>query len=120
LAKNEPADWSQFVIPSASSLPTEAIPTLSRLERFEGMPNGGTMVALPALNKSGFWTHVEHLFPKSIDKRFQEIALTLIAVLQLSRFPSIEALQFVAPAEWRKVFCQERLPVNRMLGEIIR
>ena len=119
LAKNEPADWSQFVIPSDSSLPTEAIPTLSRLERFEGMPNGGTMVALPALNKSGFWTHVEHLFPTSIDKRFQEIALTLIAVLHLSRFPSIEALQFVAPAEWRKVFCQERLPANRMLGEII-
>ena len=83
------------------------------------MPNGGTAVALPALNKSGFWTHVEQLFPTSIDKHFQEIALTLIAVVHLSRFPSIEALQFVAPAEWRKVFCQERLPANRTLGEII-
>jgi hypothetical protein len=83
------------------------------------VPIGGTMVALPALNKSGLWTHVEQLFPTPIDKHFQEIALTFIAVLHLSRFPSIEALQFVAPAEWRKVFCQERLPANRTLGEII-
>jgi hypothetical protein len=119
LATNEPEAWSQFVIPSDTSQPAELIPTLSRLERFEGVLNGGTVVALPALNKSGFWTHVEQLFPTSIDKHFQEIVLTLIAVLHLSRFPSIEALQFVAPAEWRKVFCQERLPANRTLGEII-
>ena len=119
LATNEPEAWSQFVISSDTSQPAKLIPTLSRLERFEGVPNGGTAVALPALNKSGFWTHVEQLFPTSIDKHFQEIALTLIAVVHLSRFPSIEALQFVAPAEWRKVFCQERLPANRTLGEII-
>jgi hypothetical protein len=54
LAKHEPEAWSQFVIPSDSSLPTEVIPTLSRLVRFEGVPNGVTMVALPALNKSGY------------------------------------------------------------------
>ena len=77
------------------------------------------MAALPALNKSGLWTHVEQLFPKPIDKHFQEIVLTFTAVLHLSRFPSIEALQFISPAEWRKVFCQERLPANRTLGEII-
>lgn len=78
------------------------------------------MVALPALNKNGYWVHVAELFPTPIDKHFQEIALTLIAVPHLSRFPSIEALQFVAPEEWRKIFCQERLPSSRTLGEIIR
>ena len=113
LAKNEPEAWSQFVIPSDSSQPTEVIPTLSRLERFEGVPNGGTMVALPALNKSGFLTHVEQLFPTSIDKRFQEIAFTLIAVLHLSRFPSIEALQFVAPAERALAIWLRPLAVRR-------
>jgi hypothetical protein len=78
------------------------------------------MVALPALNKNGFWIHAAQLFPAPIDRHFQEIALTLIAVLHLSRFPSIEALQFVAPADWRKLFCQERLPSNRTLAKIIR
>jgi hypothetical protein len=62
---------------------------------------------------------MEQLFPKPIDKHFQEIVLTFTAVLHLSRFPSIEALQFVSPAEWRKIFCQERLPANRTLGEVI-
>jgi hypothetical protein len=61
LATNEPEAWSQFVIPSDTSQPAELIPTLSRLERFEGVLNGGTVVALPALNKSGFWTHVERM-----------------------------------------------------------
>jgi hypothetical protein len=56
---------------------------------------------------------VEQLFPKPIDKHFQEIVLTFTAALHLSRFPSIEALQFISPAEWRKVFCQERLPANQ-------
>src|SRR5262249_17358299 len=109
----------QFVIPSDTSQRTEMFHTSTRLERFADVPIGGTMVALPALNKSGLWTYVEQLFPKPIDKHFQEIVLTFTAVLHLSRFPSIEALQFVSPAEWRKVFCQERLPTNRTLGEII-
>jgi hypothetical protein len=119
LAEDEPEAWSQFVIPSDISQRAEVIHTPTRLERFADVPIGGTMVALPALNKSGLWTHVGQLFPTPIDKHFQEIALTFIAVLNLARFPSIEALQFVAPAEWRKVFCQERLPANRTLGEII-
>jgi hypothetical protein len=120
LAKDEPEAWGQFVIPSDISQKAEVILTPSRLERFEGVPSGGTMVALPALDKSGLWTYVEQLFPTPIDRRFQEIALTLITVLHLSRFPSIEALQFVAPTEWRKAFCRERLSANRTLGEIIR
>jgi hypothetical protein len=120
LAKDEPEAWDQFVISSDISQRAEVIHTPSRLERFDGVPTGGTMVALPALDKSGLLAHVEQLFPTPIDRHFQEIALTLIAVLHLSRFPSIEALQFVAPAEWRKAFCRERLPANRTLGEIIR
>ena len=120
LAKDEPDAWSQFIIPSDISQRAEVILTPARLERFEGVPTGGTMLALPALDKSGLWTYVEQLFPTHIDRYFQEIALTLITVLHLSRFPSIEALQFVAPTEWRKAFCRERLPANRTLGEIIR
>jgi hypothetical protein len=119
LAKDEPEGWSQFVIPSDTSQRTEMIHPSTGLERFADVPNGGTMVALPALNKSGLWTHAERLFPKPIDKHFQEIVLTFSAVLHLSRFPSIEALQFVSPTEWKKVFCRERLPANRTLGEII-
>ena len=118
--ESEREAWRQFIIPSDSNQTAYVVPTLSRLERFEGVPTGGTMVALPALNKNGYWEHVAELFPTPIDKHFQEIALTLIAVLHLSRFPSIEALQFVAPEEWRKIFCQERLPSSRTLGEIIR
>jgi hypothetical protein len=119
LAKDEPEAWSQFVIPSDINERAEVIDTPTRLERFADVPIGGTMVALPALNKSGLWRHAEQLFPTPIDKHFREIALTFMAVLHLSRFPSIEALQFVAPADWRRVFCQERLPANRTLGEII-
>jgi hypothetical protein len=119
LAKDEPEAWSQFVIPPETSQRTEMNHTSTWLERFADVPIGGAVVALPALNKSGLWTHVEQLFPKPIDKHFQEIVLTFTAVLHLSRFPSIEALQFISPAEWRKVFCQDRLPANRTLGEII-
>jgi len=120
LAKDEPEAWSQFVIPSNISQRAELIHTQSRLERFAGVPIGGTMVAVPALNKSGLWSDVEKLFPAPIDKHFQQIALTFIALLPLSRFPSIEALQFVAPVEWRKIFCRERLPANRALDEVIQ
>jgi hypothetical protein len=119
LPKDESEAWSQFVIPSDTTQGSEMIHTSTRLERFADVPIGGTMLALPALNKSGLWTHVEQLFPKPIDKHFQEIVLTFTAVLHLSRFPSIEALQFVSPAGWRKVFCQERLSANRTLGEVI-
>jgi len=107
------------VIPSDIKERAEVIDTPTWLERFTDVPIGGTMVALPALNKSGLWTHAEQLFPTPIAKHFQEITLIFIAVLHLSRFPSIEALQFVAPAEWRRAFCQERLPSNRTLGEIM-
>jgi hypothetical protein len=68
-----------LVISSDISQRAEVIHTLSRLERFDGVPTGGTMVALPALDKSGLLAHVEQLFPTPIDRHIQEIALTLIA-----------------------------------------
>ena len=64
------------------------------------------MVALPALNKNGYWVHVVELFPTPIDKHFKEIALTLITVLHLSRFPSIEALQFVHQRSGERYFAK--------------
>ncbi|HYY26701.1 MAG TPA: hypothetical protein VE860_02095, partial [Chthoniobacterales bacterium] len=52
LAKEEAEAWSQFVNPSDISQRAEVIHTPTRLEPFADVPIGGTMVALPVLNKT--------------------------------------------------------------------
>ena len=66
------------------------------------MPNGGAVAALPALVESGL-AAVDQLFPMTVERSMQEVAMTLIALASVSRAPSIDALQLLAPGGWKKI-----------------
>jgi predicted RecB family nuclease len=110
--------WSRFTCPGHVPWPEIADP-LVRLERYDGMPSGGALAALPALVESGL-AAVDQLFPTTVGRSLQEVAMALIALASVSRTPSVEALQLLAPAGWKKVLFSERLPDNRTVAELIK
>jgi hypothetical protein len=55
------------------------------------MPAGGALAALPALVESGL-AAVDQLFPITVERSVQEIAMLLISLASLSRTLSIEGL----------------------------
>jgi hypothetical protein len=83
------------------------------------VPIGGALAALPALVESGF-APADQLFPMTIERRMQEIAMALISLASVSRTLSIEALQLLAPPGWRKFLCAQRLPDNKTVTELIK
>lgn len=110
--------WSRFSCPVHFPWP-EIIRPIIRLERYDGMPNGGALAALPALVESGL-AAVDQLFPMTVERSMQEVAMTLIALASVSRAPCIDALQLLAPVGWKKILYAERLPDNRTVSELIK
>ena len=83
------------------------------------MPIGGALAALPALVAGGL-AAVEQLFPITVERSMQDFTMALIALASVSRTPSIETLQLLAPAGWKKTLFSERLPDNRTVAELIK
>jgi hypothetical protein len=118
LVQNELNAWSRFSCPGRFPWP-EMVDPLVRLERYDGMPIGGALAALPALVESGL-AAVDQLFPMTIERSMQEIAMALISLASISRTPSIDVLQLRAPSGWKKILCAKRLPNNQTVAELIR
>jgi len=118
LQENELNAWSRFTCPGRFPWPGNVGP-LVPLERFDGMPIGGALASLPAMVESGFGT-AEQLFPMNVEAPMQEMAMLLIALSSVSRTPSIDALQRLAPASWKNILFSKRLPDNRSATELIK
>jgi hypothetical protein len=60
------------------------------------------------------------LFPTTVEAPMQEMAMLLIALTSVSRTPSIQALQLLAPPNWKNILFSKRLPDNRSATELIK
>jgi hypothetical protein len=81
------------------------------------VPNGGVLLAIPALLAVGLLTHTEKHFklPKGY-YGLQSIFL-LLAFMALARMKSMEALRYCAPGEWGKLIGLDRAPEVRTMRD---
>lgn len=81
------------------------------------VPNGGVLLALPALLANGLLNHTRDLF--SLPRGFYgiESIFLLLALMALARIKSIEQLRYEAPGEWGKLLGLDRIPEVRTLRE---
>lgn len=84
------------------------------------IPNGGVLVAVPALLASGlFYNSNKHFILPNGYYGLHSIFL-LLAFMALSRIKFIEDLRFTAPGEWGKLLGLDRIPEVRTLREKIK
>jgi len=81
------------------------------------IPNGGVLLALPALLANGLLHHTRDLY--ALPKGFYAIEsiFVLLALMALARIKSIEQLRYVAPGEWGKLLGLDRIPEVRTVRE---
>jgi transposase-like protein len=81
------------------------------------VPNGGVLLALPALLANGLLNHTRDLY--SLPRGFYgiESIFLLLALMALARIKSIEQLRYEAPGEWGKLLGLDRIPEVRTLRE---
>lgn len=81
------------------------------------VPNGGVLLALPALVVTGLLRHTAKYF--RLPKGYYGLPsiFVLLAFLALARLKSIEALRYCAPGEWGKLVGLDRVPEVRTLRE---
>jgi len=81
------------------------------------IPNGGALLALPALLANGLLHHTRDLY--GLPKGFYgiESIFVLLALMALARIKSIEQLRYVAPGEWGKLLGLDRIPEVRTVRE---
>jgi prepilin-type processing-associated H-X9-DG protein len=79
------------------------------------LPNGGVLLALPALLAVGLLHQAEKYF--KLPKGYYGLAsvFLLLAFLALARLPSLEQLRYRAPGEWGKLLGLDRIPEVRTL-----
>jgi hypothetical protein len=86
-----------------------------RFEAARDVPQGGVLLALPALLAMGLlrYTPAFYTLPRGfygIDSIF-----LLLALMALARIPSIEQLRYAAPGEWGNLLGLDRVPEVRTL-----
>jgi predicted nucleic acid-binding Zn-ribbon protein len=81
------------------------------------VPNGGVLLALPALLAVGLLRHAHHYFqlPKGYDGL--KSLFLMLAFLALARLPSLEQLRYCAPGEWGKLLGLDRIPEVRTVRQ---
>ena len=81
------------------------------------VPNGGVLLALPALIAVGLLAHTERYFklPKGF-YRLDTIFL-LLAFMALARLKTVEDLRYCSPGEWGKLLGVDRIPEVKTLRE---
>jgi hypothetical protein len=86
--------------------------------RFVGaldIPNGGVLLALPALLVSGLLRHASKYFRLPAGFYGLKTIFLLLAFMALARLKSIESLRYHAPGEWGKLLGMDRAPEVRTL-----
>jgi hypothetical protein len=86
-----------------------------RFEYAVDVPNGGVLLALPALLASGLLRHASQFFTLAPGFYGLETLFLLLAFMALARLKSIEALRYCAPGEWGKLLGLDRVPEVRTL-----
>ena len=67
------------------------------------VPNGGVLLALPALLAVGLLHQTHHYFQLPKGYYGLESLFLMLAFLALARLPSLEKLRYCAPGEWGKL-----------------
>jgi hypothetical protein len=86
-----------------------------RFEHALDIPNGGVLLALPALLVSGLLRHASQYFQLPPGFYGLETIFLLLAFMALARLKSMEALRYCAPGEWGKLLGLDRIPEVRTL-----
>lgn len=88
-----------------------------RFEPVSDVPQGGVLLALPALLAIGLLKHTKDFF--SLPPGFYGIdtIFLLLALMALARIKSLEGLRYTAPGEWGKIIGLDRIPEVKTLRE---
>jgi hypothetical protein len=86
-----------------------------RFESAQDVPQGGVLLALPALLAQGLLRHTAELY--SLPNGFYgiESIFLLLALMALARIRSIEQMRYAAPGEWGNLLGLDRVPEVRTL-----
>ncbi len=84
------------------------------------VPNGGVLLALPALLAVGLLASTERHFELPKGYYGLDSLFLLLAFMALARLKSIESLRYCAPGEWGKLLGLDRVPEVRTLRQKIR
>jgi hypothetical protein len=88
-------------------------------ELVQDVPDGGVLLALPALLLLGLLSKSREIFSMAEGFYPLESIFVLLALMALGRIPSLEALRYVAPGEWGKLIGLDRIPEVRTLRQKI-
>jgi len=96
----------------------EAAPVVFQAAR--DIPEGGVLLALPALLAVGLLRHSAELY--ALPKGFYGLSsvLELLALMALARIGSIEQLRYAAAGEWGDLLGLDRVPEVRTLREKLK
>ena len=96
----------------------EAAPIV--FEAARDIPQGGGLLALPALVAVGLLRHSAELY--TLPKGFYGLSsvLVLLALMALARIASIEQLRYAAAGEWGNLLGLDRIPEVRTLREKLK
>ena len=86
-----------------------------RFEAAQDVPQGGVLLALPALLAVGLLRHTQLFY--ALPPGFYGMAsiFLLLALMALARLRSVEQLRYVAPGEWGHLLGLDRIPEVRTL-----
>jgi len=81
------------------------------------IPNGGVLLALPALLANGLMRYTDKYF--QLPKGYYGLStiFLLVAFMLLARIKSIEGLRYCAPGEWGKLLGLDRIPEVKTFRE---
>src|SRR5258705_9082098 len=96
----------------------EAAPIV--FEAARDIPQGGVLLALPALLAVGLLRHSAELY--ALPKGFYGLSsvFVLLALLALARIDSLEQLRYAAAGEWGNLLGLDRVPEVRTLREKLK
>ena len=89
-------------------------------EAARDIPQGGVLLALPALLAVGLLRHSPQLYQLPAGFYSLSSILVLLALLALARIPSLEQLRYVAAGEWGNLLGLDRVPEVRTLREKLK
>lgn len=79
------------------------------------IPEGGVLLALPALLAAGLLRHTPTFYDLPKGYYGIESVFLLLAMMALARLTSIEQLRYIAPGEWGNLLGLDRVPEVRCL-----